>query len=157
MTMAPGYWRSASNPTQVLACVFKDKCLGGTESTCAQGYTGKFCTECAEDYYRVRLMECEQCGSAVAMWLELAAIALWLLAFMWAVLHFSLPHPDYYRLFVLKALVHHAQLLSILTSFKVTYPSSVHSLLKAFSYISSFRTTDLLASGMTEQSSSRQG
>lgn len=143
MSLASGFWRSASNSTRVLSCPLKSKCLGGPDHACVQGFCGKFCIECAADYYRFRVMECEKCGSTALIWLQLAVILICLLGFMWAVLRWSLFRPDSYRLFVLKSLLHHAQLLSTLAFFKVTFSSSVQYLFKAQAYLSSFMITNL--------------
>ena len=141
LTVKAGYWRSASNVTKVLACSIAEKCLGGPNSTCANGFQGKLCTECAEQHYRVRVFECVACR--VELWVAVVIVPLILVLFMWAVVHFSIRRPDEFRLHLLKTLINHIQLLSIIAPFKVVYPPVFFYSLQGLAHISSLLLADL--------------
>ena len=41
--------------------VFDQKCIGGPNSLCQQGYSGAYCTDCAPNYYRTQRIYCLPC------------------------------------------------------------------------------------------------
>ena len=143
MTVLAGYWRSSVNSSKILACPLLGKCLGGVVGACAEGFTGKLCTECAQGYYRASFVECEKCGNAVETGLMVAAILLCIVVFMGAVAYLSQGHLDVFRLFVLKSLINHAQLLSTIIPFKVSYPYLIKYTLQTVAFFSSLRIYDL--------------
>ena len=72
LSLAPGYWRTNSNSTEILPCLNEDHCVGGSDpsSYCAEGYTGPLCAVCSSGYAAVgagESLSCNQCsGSSTA-------------------------------------------------------------------------------------------
>ena len=69
----PGYFVTSTNPLSVVKCPGSiTKCLG--DSTCAVGYTGHLCNECAEGYAQYGAptvygeIQCEQCSGSLGCW-----------------------------------------------------------------------------------------
>jgi hypothetical protein len=62
----PGYW-SASERSSPIQCSNADACpgyqSGGASSACLDGYTGRACATCAENYYLLA-SRCYSCGSS---------------------------------------------------------------------------------------------
>ena len=72
LSLAPGFWRTNSNSTEILPCLNEDHCVGGSDpsSYCAEGYTGPLCAVCSSGYAAIGASEnlsCNQCsGSSTA-------------------------------------------------------------------------------------------
>ena len=143
MTVLADHWRTSLNSSAVLVCPLKGKCLEGPTGVCAEGFAGKLCTECAQGYYRVSFVECEKCGDKVETGLLIAAIPMCILVFMGVVVCLAQKSNDVFRLYVLKAMINHAQLLSAVIPFKASYPSPIKYTLEALAFFSSFRMHDL--------------
>lgn len=68
-----GHWVNAVTPTDQWECWPEDACLAAQDEadvldgTCAPGYAGRKCQECAEGYYRFGV-ECRPCGSKAYRW-----------------------------------------------------------------------------------------
>jgi len=58
-----GYWKAKKLSGNVYRCQFLDACPGGEEPTCAEGYTGRLCGQCADGYAKLR-SECLPCGAS---------------------------------------------------------------------------------------------
>lgn len=58
-----GYWRSSELSSEVFLCPILSACLGGENATCADGFSGKLCSKCAQGYYLVGLSACVECES----------------------------------------------------------------------------------------------
>ena len=56
----PGWFAATAKPGVFVPCVPADACLGGPASTCAAGFAGFRCGQCAKDYYRLD-GGCNQC------------------------------------------------------------------------------------------------
>jgi hypothetical protein len=142
MTVNAGYWRSSPSRAKVLTCPIAEKCLGGVQSACAEGFTGKLCSECADNFYRVGVFGCLQCSSTAELWLELVPIPVLLLLYLCLVVRF-VHRSDEFRLYLLKTIVHHAQLLSLMTPFKVAFPPLIFHALQGLAYVSSLKLLNL--------------
>ena len=71
MTLMAGYWRTSANSTEVLACLSKTHCRGGSDvqKQCAVGHTGPLCAVCQEGYASAGTganMECVVCDGSAA-------------------------------------------------------------------------------------------
>ncbi|CAN0093617.1 unnamed protein product [Ectocarpus sp. 4 AP-2014] len=67
LTIAGGYWRATSDSTNILDCYHADACLGGktgSDSYCAPGYGGPYCSVCEPDYSPSFSYTCTQCSSS---------------------------------------------------------------------------------------------
>ena len=67
LSLAPGFWRTNSNSTEILPCLNEDHCVGGSDpsSYCAEGYTGPLCAVCSSGYAAVgagESLSCNQCS-----------------------------------------------------------------------------------------------
>ena len=58
-----GYWRLSELSSAVYTCPIPSACLGGQNSTCAEGYADRLCSRCTEGYYSAGLSYCLQCES----------------------------------------------------------------------------------------------
>lgn len=58
-----GYWRSSELSSEVYLCPIQSACLGGQNSTCAEGFSDKVCAQCAEGFYLVGMSACVECES----------------------------------------------------------------------------------------------
>lgn len=139
----PHYWRISEVSSQVLPCPLKPYCLGGNSTDCEVGYRGKLCTECEENWYRVRVRECEECPKAWLIAAQEALVLLLLFLFGLAVLKTSPPKQNSSGLIALKVGVGHAQLLSALAPLRITYPPSIRYFLHITSFVSSLSLSDL--------------
>lgn len=63
LALDAGYWRSSQLSSWVHVCPIKYACLGGQNSDCEAGYSGKLCSQCASGYYMAGLTYCIQCES----------------------------------------------------------------------------------------------
>eukprot|EP00698_Gefionella_okellyi_P023731 TRINITY_DN8189_c0_g1_i1.p1 TRINITY_DN8189_c0_g1~~TRINITY_DN8189_c0_g1_i1.p1 ORF type:complete len:2451 (-),score=514.06 TRINITY_DN8189_c0_g1_i1:1163-8401(-) len=56
-----GFWTDSEFSGYIQACSPASRCLGGQFSSCAVGYTGNLCAQCARNYYS-QGVECLQCS-----------------------------------------------------------------------------------------------
>jgi len=60
-----GFWRVSSDSIDIRRCYSPDACLGGPNSTCADGHTGAYCGVCVEGYSELGTsasgMTCVEC------------------------------------------------------------------------------------------------
>jgi hypothetical protein len=78
-----GYWRQCQDCHDVLQCVFKHSCLGGsvTAEQCKDGSEGPTCSVCSDDYYRNGNGGCDVCeDSTTAVDIFLAVLIVVLIA-----------------------------------------------------------------------------
>ena len=139
----PHYWRISEVSSQVLPCPLKPYCLGGNNTNCETGYRGKLCTECEENWYRVRVRECEECPEAWLIAMQEALVLFLLCLFALAILKTSPPKQTSSGLIALKVGIGHAQMLSALAPLRIAYPSSIRQFLHITSFISSLSLSDL--------------
>jgi len=63
LLLDPGYWRASSLSEDVLQCPIPEACIGGANSSCAQGYEGALCARCSPGRYNDGLTHCIVCES----------------------------------------------------------------------------------------------
>jgi len=136
------YWRAARNSTNIVKCALPGLCLGGN-SSCAQGYTGKACLQCSEQWYQYAAVKCGKCRGTLTSWVHIAAMCLVTAGFIWMLFGFLGKSPDSDKLFVLKTVITHSQLLSATAYMRVMLPDPVAYTLYALSFLSTFGITDL--------------
>lgn len=127
-----GYWRSAWNSTLLFQCPLASSCLGGNSSTCAEGYEGKLCTECADSYMRIGTNRCSKCESTVWILAQFFLVILALAIYLVYSVYFTLTN-NAKSLCLLRLVATHSQVLVLLLHLKVELPSSVRSYLRALS------------------------
>ena len=126
----------ALNSTKLYRCPLPDKCLGGENSTCASGFTGKVCNQCLPGTYRIRGIECVECGSTLVVICQICASVAVFIVFLLAILYFAVFRPHSFKLFTLKVLLTHMQSLSYLYYLRLSYTPAVTYFLHSLSYIS---------------------
>jgi len=140
LSVNSGYWRNYTNSTELRKCPLADKCV---ESSCAQGYTGLLCTQCAAGTRRIRVLECQACSE---LYLELAkgsVLVSEIGLFVWAVRRFAVTCPSPPRLFVLKSALHHVQLITVISFFRMSYSSPLTKFVQGLNYVGSLLLVEL--------------
>jgi hypothetical protein len=123
----PGFWASAADPLDFVACIPEEACPGGPIVTtaaadasvlCADGYTGAACGECVTlEYYRVGTF-CYKCPETPAvLW-----ILLLLLALLLCVAILRLSRANVSTITGLSIALSFTQLIAIFGSFPVSWP-----------------------------------
>ncbi|KAK8893983.1 hypothetical protein M9Y10_022413 [Tritrichomonas musculus] len=118
-----GFWIDENHFYYSVVCQPKYACLGN--STCSEGYEGKFCGSCSKGYFRLH-QSCAKCNRSVPPILAILMILLVVLMF-----YFSVYNHKYFPMFVI--FIHFFQeiaMFSFLNSF-TKFGSSVF-----FSYLS---------------------
>jgi len=134
------YWRNTSDSAIALqTCPLPDKCEGGEKSACAEGFTGLLCTQCAEEYTRIRGIECVSCNLALVT-AQFSGGLLVVVLLGWVVLRYTVYHPDPNKLYVVKVLIHYFQYLSALSYLRVSYSPALTWSLHAVNFLSLFQT-----------------
>jgi len=134
----PGYWRSGLNSSQLFWCPYPSKCEGGLNSTCAGSSDGVLCNFCAPGSYRKRTAECERCSHPVLHVLQIAVALALNLATAWLIVRLSEE-----KLYLLKIVLGHFQLLSVLGYLRLSYSPVLTHALHGVMYISSLLLPDL--------------
>lgn len=91
LSLEEGYWRTSNISREIRRCFNQDACRGGTAETCdgvfcdkgycAEGYTGPYCSVCADHYTWGQGYTCVKCeGTATLMTQALGIIVLLVLA-----------------------------------------------------------------------------
>ena len=70
-TSAPGFFPDPENPSLFLACPRPAACTG--DGTCATGYVGRLCAECADGWYKLR-GQCFECDNSVSIGVAIALV-----------------------------------------------------------------------------------
>lgn len=139
-----GYWRSSTEAVLVHACPYRDVCEGGLNSTCSEGYTGKMCMECAENYYRVGTLYCEKCSIPSAVFQVLAYIAQLSLVFF--IIFRCLEGDELvseHKAAVVCIWIEHCQYLIVLLHLKVQLPFLFYYSLRPLQYLGSLSVSSL--------------
>jgi len=137
------YWRTSATSTKIQLCPLKAHCLGGNATACEVGYTGKLCTECRENWYRVRLRECEECPPLWLLCVQELLLVLLLSFFGLVIVKVSASKKGCFGLIALKVGIGHAQLLTTLSPLGIAFPVSIRRFLYAISFVSSLGLADL--------------
>ena len=69
LSLEPGFWRSSETSKEVLPCLDKRHCKGGSNVTdlCTEGYTGPLCAVCQPNYASTgsgQTLTCSKCGGS---------------------------------------------------------------------------------------------
>jgi len=88
-----GAWEAAPNRSKVYRCPFPAKCLGGEDSACGPGHTGRVCGECLPGYTRTE-GGCVACDRNEGVTLAMPGLAMLLLAVVgWFGYRYIYPDP----------------------------------------------------------------
>eukprot|EP00163_Fabomonas_tropica_P026962 TRINITY_DN5095_c0_g1_i1.p1 TRINITY_DN5095_c0_g1~~TRINITY_DN5095_c0_g1_i1.p1 ORF type:complete len:1164 (-),score=236.20 TRINITY_DN5095_c0_g1_i1:101-3592(-) len=75
VNVAPGFVRSDRDALHFRSCIPKEACLGGFNTTCAEGYSGENCGECSvtpSDRYFRRTGKCIRCRNPDSVFLVIS-------------------------------------------------------------------------------------
>ena len=59
-----GYWNPDASSDFVNECPLPELCVGYANGTCAEGYTGVLCMDCADEYHHLTPTKCAPCRDA---------------------------------------------------------------------------------------------
>ena len=76
LVLDSGYWRASELSTDVFLCPNPDACEGGLNATCSAGYSGELCSACAEDYYMLGTVSCQECEGVAVIFIRSFIICL---------------------------------------------------------------------------------
>ena len=144
-----GYWRSDSHSLSLIECLLPEKCLGGDNSTCLDGYTGLLCNQCKSGWSRSRVIDCTECGHAGLLTLQVVTEAGVFMVFVWVVLRLGAYRPNPYKLFVIKSQLHYFQLMACLAYTRVSFSPQITWYFQAVPYLSSLLIPDFPYSCMS--------
>eukprot|EP00698_Gefionella_okellyi_P015322 TRINITY_DN4320_c0_g3_i1.p1 TRINITY_DN4320_c0_g3~~TRINITY_DN4320_c0_g3_i1.p1 ORF type:complete len:1843 (-),score=404.46 TRINITY_DN4320_c0_g3_i1:432-5939(-) len=124
----PGFFTFSEFNAHVYPCTPPDACLGGRESTCAEGYANDYCGQCAANYWRADQETCDQCGSQTGVALLLIAQFLFVGLFLVAAMFVNTQ-----TLGNITFVVNSLRALWIVTGDLANLPSTVSSILSVLS------------------------
>ena len=80
LNVSKGYWRNTTSK-DILKCDIKERCLGGYDSNCSDGYMGPLCLQCdANNYAAVN-----GCCPQNPFWIISGKALIWLLSFTYSI------------------------------------------------------------------------
>ena len=146
LIIEPGYWRSNENSSQIYKCnSLSSPCLGGYNSTCAEGYTGIICNTCVfnanDKFFKKSVYFCDKCGD---LWIY-ALIIVFALCCVFRFIFFmeSDTKQDTNSFVLIKIITTHFQTLNLISNIKLDLPT----FLNDFYYFQApFSTADSLLS-----------
>lgn len=143
IAVSPHYWKAEVKSTNIVRCGLPGLCLGGNYSRCEEGYEGKTCSMCREQAYRFAGVKCRECQGIAAICIHLVALCAVIIVFLYAFCHFSIKSEDPSKLFVLKTVITHSQLLSATAYLRIILPDPIAYTIHAASYLSTLGITDI--------------
>jgi hypothetical protein len=134
-----GYWRSSNSTDVFFSCLLKSACLGSdnfTNSTgvCQEGYQSNLCQSCETDWSRTSKNTCGPCPDEAVNFIRLALIGLAVVAVVVVMVKSTLKSaakPKELHSVYIKILANYLQLVLLLSSFNLNWPSLVKSLLSS--------------------------
>lgn len=135
-----GHWRSSNNSATVYTCPHASACEGGQQSTCSGAYTGKLCTGCAEDYYRVGTLYCEKCSKWMAVCQVILFIVQYLGVLYWAERCVKRDGKGFVEMWLW---LEHSQYLMVLLRLKTELPSLFYYAIRPFHFLGSLSVSSI--------------
>ncbi|CAG9330612.1 unnamed protein product [Blepharisma stoltei] len=130
-----GYWRSSNMSENFLACPKSSACLGSPQppnlsftGLCHEGYTGNLCQGCENGYSRTSTNTCGKCPSAVSNAFKVIGIMLAVVlicGIMVKTTRNSAYKPKSVQSIYIKIFVNYLQIVMLVTTFDLQWPSSV--------------------------------
>jgi hypothetical protein len=134
-----GYWRSSELTDTMFSCLYSSACLGSDNKTsktgvCQTGYESNLCQSCKTGWSRTSKNQCGQCPDEAINALRLTGIALavvLLVVIMVRSTLMSAAKPKQLHSVYIKILTNYLQLVLLVSSFNLNWPSLVKSLLSS--------------------------
>jgi len=134
-----GYWRSSELTDVFFSCLLESACLGSENETsktgvCEDGYESNLCQSCEDGWSRTSKNTCGPCPDQVINSLRLAGIALGVVAIVVIMVRSTLKSaakPKELHSVYIKILTNYLQLVLLVSSFNLNWPSLVKSLLSS--------------------------
>ncbi|CAG9330610.1 unnamed protein product [Blepharisma stoltei] len=130
-----GYWRSSNMSENFLACPKSLACLGSPQppnlsftGLCHEGYTGNLCQACENGYSRTSTNTCGKCPNAVSNAFKVIGIMLaviFICGIMVKTTRNSAYKPKSVQSIYIKIFVNYLQIVMLVTTFDLQWPSSV--------------------------------
>ncbi|CAG9330614.1 unnamed protein product [Blepharisma stoltei] len=133
-----GYWRPHNMSDNFMECPKPSSCLGSPlpphlsfTGLCHEGYTGNLCQACASGYSRTSTNTCGKCPDPVSNAFKVIGIVL-VMVIVWGVMvkttRNSAYKPKSVQSIYIKIFVNYLQLVMLMTTFHLQWPSSVSQL-----------------------------
>ncbi|TNV87766.1 hypothetical protein FGO68_gene11233 [Halteria grandinella] len=140
-----GYWRSTNKSTILFSCPASESCLGGLNSECALGYTGRMCSICeknkikGEYYARSGPYKCTKCSPFGIQMLYLFCFLVGLSLYVIFIIYQLLNNPSPFKpqTVLMRILTNYSQAIMIVYEFNLNWPHQVSQALEYFSSINS--------------------
>ncbi|CAG9330615.1 unnamed protein product [Blepharisma stoltei] len=133
-----GYWRPHNMSDNFMECPKPSSCLGSPlpphlsfTGLCHEGYTGNLCQACASGYSRTSTNTCGKCPDLVSNAFKVVGIVL-VMIIVWGIMvkttRNSAYKPKSVQSIYIKIFVNYLQLVTLMTTFHLQWPSSVSQL-----------------------------
>eukprot|EP00359_Climacostomum_virens_P000523 CAMPEP_0204898508 /NCGR_PEP_ID=MMETSP1397-20131031/1335_1 /ASSEMBLY_ACC=CAM_ASM_000891 /TAXON_ID=49980 /ORGANISM="Climacostomum Climacostomum virens, Strain Stock W-24" /LENGTH=1022 /DNA_ID=CAMNT_0052066371 /DNA_START=57 /DNA_END=3125 /DNA_ORIENTATION=- len=132
-----GYWRSSEATDKIFSCLLEEACLGNENYTsktgvCEDGYESNLCQSCRSGWSRTSKNTCQLCPEESVNALRLSGIGLGVMIYVVIMVRSTLlsaSKPKELHSVYIKVLTNYLQLVLLVTSFNLNWPSLVKSLL----------------------------
>ncbi|CAG9321992.1 unnamed protein product [Blepharisma stoltei] len=137
MVPKPGYWRFNMLSKRFWSCPNSEACIGSDSQNisytgnCLKGYTGNLCQSCASGYSRQSKNQCSKCQSLTVIIIKTSGISFGFLVLCWFIIRtsrISAYKPRSLSSIYIKILINYAQLISLTTTFSLSWPNYVKKL-----------------------------
>ncbi|CAG9321999.1 unnamed protein product [Blepharisma stoltei] len=134
MVPKPGYWRSDMLSIKFWSCPNSNACIGSDPQNisytgdCRIGYTGNLCQACSEGYSKIMKNECQQCQALSIIIIKTSGITLGFLILCWLMVWMSKNSaykPKSLSSIYIKIFINYVQLISLTTTFSLSWPNYV--------------------------------
>jgi len=134
-----GYWRSSEDNDNFFECLLEAACLGNEDyssktGACDDGYKSNLCQSCEDDWSRTSKNTCQRCPSDAINAVRLCGIGLGVIIYVVIMVRSTLlsaaKPKELYSVYI-KVLTNYLQLVLLITSFNLNWPSLVKQLLSS--------------------------
>ena len=143
LSVNPGYWRESGTSLTILKCPLPGNCSGGPSRGCSPGFSGLLCSQCASEYSRIRVFDCQKCPHISVLAIQLTLVICEIGVFVLATLRFAVYRPSPFKLFLVKTILTHAQLVSAVSFFRMGYTEVISKYLVFIDYLATLLVVDL--------------
>lgn len=137
-----GLWRSSQISTEIHSCPLASVCKGGQNSSCAEGYNGKMCTECEKGWYRVGTLYCEKCSDP-SVFIQIGAYVIQFVAVYWLAVRLARHLTNEKLLIALFMWVEHTQYSIVFLRLKVEAPTLLYYVYRVIAFSGSLSVASL--------------
>mmetsp|Transcript_32830 Transcript_32830/g.57361 ORF Transcript_32830/g.57361 Transcript_32830/m.57361 type:complete len:684 (+) Transcript_32830:82-2133(+) len=131
------YWKLNEFSDDIYKCLIEEICLGGEIVTCDEGYSGRLCTECEDNYERLGRYNCKECLPRTFLYLKviMATITIWVVSNV--VLYYFFTKTSV-SLHYVRCWLSYVQTVSFFTPFTIAWPEPVLNIYEAYNVIGTF-------------------